>query len=179
MLNKSMVVKRHLIDKVKWWKVLTEKGWFLAYITPSAGFLGKKKTSKSTGPSPMWSRRTPSFAVVAQGGTSLNPLRVSTASSKPKTLHLSSCTKLFGAPQVFGRFLWAEVPNHIPAFKSRKMFYQKGKKQKQTTLIIPETAERRVGQPVHWRNIYLPAGTLHISQTIQTQLWHQLLSDYR
>ena len=31
---------------------------------------------------------------------------------------------------MFSRFLWAEVPNHIPAFKIRKMFYQRGKNAK-------------------------------------------------
>lgn len=60
---------------------------------------------------------------------------------------------------MFSESLRVTVSNHIPAFKSRKMFYQKGKKQKHTAVIIPETAENCVGRPVHVQNIYLPAGT--------------------
>lgn len=62
------------------------------------------------------------------------------------------------APKVFSSFLWSHISDHILAFKSRKRFYQKG--ERQTALIMLETAEDCAGQEVHGQNIYLPSGTL-------------------
>lgn len=66
---------------------------------------------------------------------------------------------------MFIRFLRSNISDHILAFKSRKMFYQKV--ERQTTLILLETIEDCVGQEVHGQNIYLPSGTLRTSRTIE------------